>query len=297
MPNIHVDLASALLTSRYGRKFGHLVRVIGGADFIALTQIESRLEAYQGDTEIRIRRGEVEPMMALLIWHKYATFKQSNGKAVYKLGMDEILRISHYPRYMYHICELFDDRGRCMIEDILLHGRLEQGAIVRNQIRREFGDKATHDPSVVSLVLETFKTMVGTTFLVREPNLSDADSDIPSFNACDELEKYQVNSELGEEKVEERKIEYWTINGDRFENYIRDQIMVDDAAEHCGQLASHVLRNTLRISEHGLARLTEPEYAVSYKQIEHACKEAHIVTGDWQFLKARTKSIQKNLKT
>ena len=49
-----------------------------------------------------------------------------NGKAVYKLGMEEILRISHYPRYMYHICELFDDRGRRMIEDILLHGRLDQ---------------------------------------------------------------------------------------------------------------------------------------------------------------------------
>ena len=51
--------------------------------------------------------------------------------------------------------------------------------------------------------------------------------------------------------MEECALEYWTINGDRFENYIRDQIMVDDAAEHCGQLASHVLRNTLRISEHG----------------------------------------------
>ena len=66
---------------------------------------------------------------------------------------------------------------------------------------------------------------------------------------------YQVNSQLqpqqGNSRMEECALEYWTINGDRFENYIRDQIMVDDAAEHCGQLASHVLRNTLRISEHG----------------------------------------------
>ena len=280
MPNIQVDLASALLTSRYGRKFGHLVRVIGGADFIGLGQIESRLDAYQGDTDIKIKKGEVEPMMALLIWHKYATFKrQQSGRAVYKLGMEEILRISHYPRYMYHIAELFEDRGRRMIEDILLHGRLDQGAIVRNQIRREFGDEAVHDANVVALVLDSFKQMVGTTFLVREPNLAESDGPIPIFNECDEMEKYQVNSELNDENVDESKVEYWTINGDRFENYIRDQIMVDDAAEHCGQLASVVLRNTLRISEYGLARLTEPEYAVSFQQINHACKEANIGTG------------------
>ena len=52
-------------------------------------------------------------------------------------------------------------------------------------------------------------------------------------------------------RLEEAALEYWTINGDRFENYIRDQIMVDDAGESCGSLASQVLRNTLRISEHG----------------------------------------------
>ena len=76
MPNIQVDLASALVTNRYGRKFGHLVRVIGGADYITTKQIEARLNSYQGDTDIRIKKGEVEPILSLLIWHKYATFKE-----------------------------------------------------------------------------------------------------------------------------------------------------------------------------------------------------------------------------
>ena len=75
MPNIQVDLASALVTNRYGRKFGHLVRVIGGADYITIRQIEARLNAFQGDTDIRIKKGEIEPILSLLIWHKYATFK------------------------------------------------------------------------------------------------------------------------------------------------------------------------------------------------------------------------------
>ena len=52
-------------------------------------------------------------------------------------------------------------------------------------------------------------------------------------------------------RLEEAAIIYWTLNGDRFENYIRDQIMVDDVVENCGPLAGLVLRNTLRISEHG----------------------------------------------
>ena len=76
MPNIQVDLASALVTNRYGRKFGHLVRVIGGADYITIRQIEARLNAFQGDTDIRIKKGEIEPILSLLIWHKYATFKE-----------------------------------------------------------------------------------------------------------------------------------------------------------------------------------------------------------------------------
>ena len=74
-----------------------------------------------------------------------------------------------------------------------------QGTIVRKQLLREFGPEGELDPAKVNDVLETFKTMVGTTFLVREPNLSEQcmsinPIDVPTFIECNDMEKYQASS-------------------------------------------------------------------------------------------------------
>lgn len=205
MPNVQVDLASALVTNRYGRKFGHLVRVIGGADFITLRQIEARLEAYQGDTDIKLRKGELQPILGLLIWHKYALFGSQSGRPVYKIELEEILRISHYPRYMYHIHEVFGDRGRSMVEDILLHGRLDQQTIIKEQIKREFGENLEDiDQAIYDDVNATFKDMVGTNFVKREPNLSEKSLsvnpvDVPDFDDLEDVDKYRVDGNLAPE--------------------------------------------------------------------------------------------------
>ena len=76
---------------------------------------------------------------------------------------------------------------------------LLKGSIVRNQLLREFGPEGELDPALVNQVLETFKTMVGTTFLVREPNLSEQcmsinPIDVPNFIECNDMEKYQASS-------------------------------------------------------------------------------------------------------
>ena len=199
MPNVQVDLASALVTNRYGRKFGHLVRVIGGADFITLRQIEARLEAYQGDTDIKLRKGELQPILGLLIWHKYALFGNQNGRPVYKVVIEEILRISHYPRYLYHCGELFGDRGRSMVQDMLLYGRLDQQTIIKEQIKRELGGNLENvSQDIYDDVNSTFKDMIGTNFVQREPNLSEKSLsinpvDVPDFVELEDHEKYSVN--------------------------------------------------------------------------------------------------------
>ena len=70
---------------------------------------------------------------------------------------------------------------------------------MRKQLQREFGPEGELDPAKVNDVLETFKTMVGTTFLVREPNLSEQcmsinPIDVPTFIECNDMEKYQASS-------------------------------------------------------------------------------------------------------
>jgi len=64
---------------------GHLIMVIGGSDFITLKQIELRIASYPGATNVTIRPKDIGRMIGLLIWHKYAEFKNINDRAHYKI--------------------------------------------------------------------------------------------------------------------------------------------------------------------------------------------------------------------
>ena len=51
--------------------------------------------------------------------------------------LTEIVRILQYPRYLFHINELYDDRGSSIIENILCHGQIDQLKIVHDQLTAE----------------------------------------------------------------------------------------------------------------------------------------------------------------
>ena len=51
--------------------------------------------------------------------------------------LTEIVRILQYPRYLFHINELYDDRGSSIIENILCHGQIDQLKIVHDQLTVE----------------------------------------------------------------------------------------------------------------------------------------------------------------
>jgi len=302
MSNSQIGLASCLIQLKYGPEMGHLVMVIGGSDFITLKQIELRIASYPGATNVTIRPKDIGRMIGLLIWHKYAEFKNINDRAHYKIRLTEIVRILQYPRYLFHINELYDDRGSSIIENILIHGQIDQLKIVYDQLVTEGVINAS--PNEVEeysrQINDVFKHLVGTNFVKREPNLTEESktnpSDVPEFEELDTQERYAVipdftydniianSSETTGEPANKKarltshddanKI-YWSINSDRFEKYLSDQIMVEDATEHCGSLAGKVIRNALRVSEHG-SNIKTTEFNVSYTDILQSCVESSI---------------------
>ena len=54
-----------------------------------------------------------------------------------RFRLTEIVRILQYPRYLFHINELYDDRGSSIIENILFHGQIDQLKIVQDQLTAE----------------------------------------------------------------------------------------------------------------------------------------------------------------
>lgn len=302
MSNSQIGLASCLIQLKYGPEVGHLVMVIGGSDFITLKQIELRIASYPGATNVTIRPKDIGRMIGLLIWHKYAEFKNINDRAHYKIRLTEIVRILQYPRYLFHINELYDDRGSSIIENILCHGQIDQLKIVRDQLTAEgaLSGSVNEVEEFSREINDVFKHLVGTNFVKREPNLTEESktnpSDVPEFEDMETQEKYAVipdftyanitagsNGTSGEPTKKKARLTsnedtnkiYWSINSDRFEKYLSDQIMVEDATEHCGLLAGKVLRNGLRVSEHG-SDIKTTEFNVSYTDILQSCVESSI---------------------
>jgi hypothetical protein len=302
MSNSQIGLASCLIQLKYGPEVGHLVMVIGGSDFITLKQIELRIASYPGATNVTIRPKDIGRMIGLLIWHKYAEFKNINDRAHYKIRLTEIVRILQYPRYLFHINELYDDRGSSILENILCHGQIDQLKIVRDQLTAEgaLSGSVNEVEEFSREINDVFKHLVGTNFVKREPNLTEESktnpSDVPEFEDMETQEKYAVipdftyanitagsNGTSGEPTKKKARLTsnedtnkiYWSINSDRFEKYLSDQIMVEDATEHCGLLAGKVLRNGLRVSEHG-SDIKTTEFNVSYTDILQSCVESSI---------------------
>ena len=252
MSNAQIDLASCLIRLKYGSELGHLVTVMGGADFITLNQIQLRVASYPGPTDVSIKPTEIGYMVGILVWHKYADFRQINKKAHYKLKLPEIIRILQYPRYLYHINELFGDRGSSIVENILLHGLQTQQKCVMDQLTAELNhshlsNEMSNSNELIFQINSVFSQLVATNFITKEPSLAPSEKlcEVPQFVEMTEHDKFEVQhaENISEsESLDEKLIQYWSINTERFQRYIRDQLMVEEAAEMFGTKPASLMR-------------------------------------------------------
>ena len=107
---------------------------------------------------------------------------------------------------------------------------------------------ANHTDEDVHQINGVFSQLVATNFISKEPNLASETelSEIPEFIEMSEQDKFDVITAEGLSQAQthsDKKLtQYWSINTERFQRYIRDQLIVEDAAKMFGTKAATLLR-------------------------------------------------------
>ena len=287
MSAAEIDLASTLIGVYLGAELGELISIIGGGDYFTAAQIRLRIDSFSKPLKI-LSSKNIEQLLATLIWHKFAKFRDLKGRPAYKVFLKDITRILQYPRYLYHITEIFGARGASMIETILLRGQLQASDIVDIELERERQSSTIDDePELIDEIRAIFKAMVANRFLLKEPILgSPIDQlDMPKLVPPTEsalIINFERHTQDDKASAKIQKLdtsscgpEYWSLNHDRFTHYIKDQLLVERANLLCGQFAAGVLRNALRFCELGTSCHTV-QYPISLMDIKKSCEEANI---------------------
>jgi hypothetical protein len=99
--------------------------------------------------------------MATLIWYKYATFRNLKGRPAYKVSLKNISYILQYPRYLFHIAEIFGNIGSSIIDEFLLRGQATADDMVEKQLQIQKGEDPEFDEEIVTTnVRSVFRDMV-----------------------------------------------------------------------------------------------------------------------------------------
>ncbi|KAL1427525.1 hypothetical protein MTO96_017233 [Rhipicephalus appendiculatus] len=213
---------------------------------------------------------KIKKSLMVLIHQNLANFEaHPRGTVKYSINADRVLCLVRYSRYIYCTKMLYGEAGEFIVEEILLNGRLCMSSVLQKVLERQQG------AGIAESVKEKFVDLVKTSFLCRVP-YPDPDapaSKIPSLILPDdvmykipEVKMYLLKQKLAAEASEEppaKKVkmedpkgdkqpdekEYWRVNIDRFDQHLRDQLIVEALSKRIGAKAGEVVRTMLRLSE------------------------------------------------
>merc|ERR1712130_114605 len=276
MSSAEINLAATLLKINFGPELGDLVEVIGGGDYLSMRQIELRIESYSKSV-VLTKHSNTSQLLATLLWHKFADFRAVKDRPVYRVNLRDVNRILQYPRYLYHIEEIFGPRGSSIIEFLLLRGQLQAPEIIDLQMEKEKCASEDERSKVLDENKAIFKNLISNRFIHKEALLKSGENvEIPVLEPSTDS-AFTINFERGKK---DGNPEYWSVNHTRFSHYIKDQLLVERASLSCGAFAANVLRNALRFCELGTS-IETVEYGVSLIDIQKSCREANIDFADF----------------
>jgi DNA-directed RNA polymerase III subunit RPC3 len=234
----------------------------------------------------------VRKALITLIEHQFVCYETNNrGIIEYKIGIEEVLTILRYPKYIYVSKMLFGDEAEYIVEELLRHGMLTMTHTIQTVVNRLVGAlDQSMTTNLAQNVYKVFTKFVKMHFIQRAQTFSNNSSNSDQ-NDC-HLNQTQQNSDLyllpninlsliqtvvkTESESEEplkKKLKkdnseqndsniYWKINLSRFHQYLRDQTIVDAIKTHYDDnIAGEIARIILRLSEvntHSLASMTSP---------------------------------------
>ena len=147
------------------------------------------------------------------------------------MNLREVNRILQYPRYLYHIEEIFGPRGSSIIEFLLLRGQLQAAEIIDLQMEKEKCANEDERRKVLDENKVILKNLISNRFIHKEAILKSVENaEIPVLESAADC-AFTINFERGQT---DNKPEYWSVNHTRFSHYIKDQLLVERASLSLG---------------------------------------------------------------
>jgi len=125
-----IELCATLAGIYFGTDFKDFVSIIGGNDFLTLFHIRQRITSYANKVQLAQHLDRVEHILKLLMKHRMVEARTGNGAAQYRLALRHIRIFMSFPRFKYHIEEIFGKLGSAIVEYLLENGHCQAYQIV-----------------------------------------------------------------------------------------------------------------------------------------------------------------------
>lgn len=260
MSKTEIELCSLLLKENFGeivQKVGKcLMGYMCGRPLMQIVQLTA------------LPREKVQQALRVLIWHHFCHFEENQrGFVEYRIEINQILFMLHYPRYIYCAKLLYGDAGELLVEELLKNGRISMSGCIQNVVERlQEAINQDYTTREIMPIKEKFVTLVQTRFVQRCPFPSTLDSTrpIPVLSVTEkemyivpEIKLYLLEKIRGTESTSEKanseefpdKDIYWRINIDRFHQYFRDDAVISAVSNVFDKKASLIIRTMLRMAE------------------------------------------------
>ena len=291
MSTFEIDLSFLLLSEHFGKIVAKVAKVLldNGLSPIGLIIKES------GESAENVKKSLVS-----LIQHNFVTFETNiRGFVEYEIEIEEVFTILRYPKYIYVSKVLLGDEAEYMTEELVRHGVMTMSQIIQQVVNRLSQALDQESDNLVQNVYRVFTKLVSMHFIQRSHTLSDSQNNFtsikPKTDRLEDVDPYllpEINLNLikvntkstvdvktepgvsGEPAKKKRKMStdsegkqkdlniYWKINFKRFNQYLRDETIVDAIKTHYDDpIAGELVRVILRLSEvktHFMAPQTVP---------------------------------------
>ncbi|XP_014218595.1 DNA-directed RNA polymerase III subunit RPC3 [Copidosoma floridanum] len=250
--------------------FGSIVTEVAAELFKHGTRTLSQITS-----SVKIPSVKIKEAMCVLVKFGFVMYEPTDRGLIYTLETDKIVTILRYPKYMYHVKLIIGDEAEMMLEEVLKSGYESASQIIVKTYQR-----LEHLPperrATVPVLKEKFELLLQHQYLLRSlssETLSDLPTDKPDFSLPDLNIKAITRLTQGYEADAGDKKIYWRVNIDRFNEDLRDQILVNAITRRIDDKAGELMRQLLYIMSIRTAAWSDTSIPIPLNDIRESIRK------------------------
>lgn len=225
----------------------------------------------------RLPLTKVKEALCVLIKFGFVRHNQREKGVVYTLIYENIIMMLRYPRYMLFVKTMCENEGEMMLEEVLKHGYITASEIIIRTYKRMEQLPSDMQPSI-SVLKDKFELLVRNQFLMRSLDTESTetkspekpDFTVPDLNLAAITKKLQgVDSDPGDSKI------YWTVNYDRINQDLRDEIIVSAMRKRLDENAAELIKQLLFLMYLRTASWAHTSNPIPFTEIRDAVKKVN----------------------